>query len=47
MQVADTIWVCDNKTIEPWKGDIQSYKIKLRNDMKSARDKMFTGTGVQ
>ncbi|GAM22155.1 hypothetical protein SAMD00019534_053300 [Acytostelium subglobosum LB1] len=32
-QVADQIWVCDNKTIAPWKGDISSYKAKLKKDM--------------
>merc|ERR1712072_848643 len=31
-QVADSIWVCDNKSITPWKGDIKSYKEKLRKD---------------
>ena len=46
-QVADTIWVCDNKAITPWKGDIKSYKEKLRKDMAKASAKMFTGTGVQ
>jgi len=46
-QVADTIWVCDNKAITPWPGDIQSYKEKLRKDMAKASAKMFTGTGVQ
>ena len=46
-QVADTIWVCDEKKITPWKGDIKSYKEKLRKDMAKASAKMFTGTGVQ
>jgi len=46
-QVADEIWVCDEKTITPWKGDIKSYKAKLRKDMAAASGKMFTGTGVQ
>merc|ERR1711988_1126204 len=46
-QVADTIWVCDEKKITPWKGDIQSYKAKLRKDMANASAKMFTGSGVQ
>lgn len=32
-QVAKEIWVCENKTIKPWKGDIASYKAKLRADM--------------
>jgi len=46
-QVADEIWVCDEKKITPWKGDIKSYKEKLRRDMAKASAKMFTGTGVQ
>jgi len=46
-QVADQIWVCDDKTITPWKGDIKSYKEKLRKDMAKASDKMFAGAGVQ
>jgi len=38
-QVAKEIWVCDNKTIAPWKGDIQSYKAKLKIDvMKKLKD---------
>ena len=46
-QVAEEIWVCDEKKITPWEGDIKSYKDKLRRDMAKASDKMFTGTGVQ
>lgn len=34
-QVAKEIWVCD-KGVEPWKGDIKSYKAKLSKDMKKA-----------
>lgn len=32
-QVAKEIWVCDNKTIAPWKGDIQSYKEHLKKSV--------------
>lgn len=32
-QVAKEIWVCDNKTIAPWKGDIQSYKQHLKKQV--------------
>ena len=43
-QVAKEIWVCDNKTITPWKGGIKSYKETLRKqgeeDMKRARERM-------
>jgi len=46
-QVADEIWVCDEKKITPWAGDIKSYKDKLRKDMAKASAKMFSGAGVQ
>mmetsp|Transcript_2723 Transcript_2723/g.5771 ORF Transcript_2723/g.5771 Transcript_2723/m.5771 type:complete len:91 (-) Transcript_2723:407-679(-) len=46
-QVADSIWVCDEKKITPWKGDIKSYKDKLRKDQEKQAAKMFTGAGVQ
>ena len=46
-QAAEEIWVCDNKTITPWKGNIQSYKSHLRKQMEQQAGKMFTGTGVQ
>eukprot|EP00928_Gymnodinium_smaydae_P099466 TRINITY_DN949_c0_g1_i1.p1 TRINITY_DN949_c0_g1~~TRINITY_DN949_c0_g1_i1.p1 ORF type:complete len:374 (-),score=99.16 TRINITY_DN949_c0_g1_i1:313-1329(-) len=32
-QVAKEIWVCDKKTVAPWKGDIQSYKKHLKKDV--------------
>ncbi|KAL7747447.1 ABC transporter ATP-binding protein arb1 [Sorochytrium milnesiophthora] len=32
-QVAETILVCDNKTVTPWNGTIQSYKEKLSKDV--------------
>jgi len=46
-QVADTIWVCDKKTITPWKGSIQDYKAHLRKEMAAGAKKMFKGDGVQ
>ena len=46
-QVADQIWVCDEKKITPWKGDIKSYKEKLRKDQAKQSAKMFSGAGVQ
>jgi len=46
-QVADNILVCDNKSITPWKGDIQSYKRHLRKQMEEQAGKMFSGDGVQ
>jgi ATP-binding cassette subfamily F protein 2 len=32
-QVAKEIWVCDNKTVAPWKGDIQTYKAHLKKSV--------------
>ncbi|KAF2071346.1 hypothetical protein CYY_007344 [Polysphondylium violaceum] len=32
-QVAEEIWVCDNKTITKWNGGIDTYKAKLKADM--------------
>jgi ABC-type multidrug transport system ATPase subunit len=32
-QVAKEIWICDNKTITPYKGDIQSFKLAMRAQM--------------
>lgn len=32
-QVAEEIWICDNKRIEKYKGDIQSFKMDMRADM--------------
>jgi ATP-binding cassette subfamily F protein 2 len=32
-QVAKEIWICDNKTVKPYKGDIQSYKKELQRAM--------------
>merc|ERR1711907_395229 len=29
-QVAKEIWVCDNLTVQPWKGDLASYKTYLK-----------------
>lgn len=42
-QVAKEIWVCDKKTIEPWKGGIQEYKThlaKTQNKAIAARKKL-------
>jgi energy-coupling factor transporter ATP-binding protein EcfA2 len=32
-QVADEIWICDNKTITKYQGDIQSFKMGIRAQM--------------
>jgi len=34
-QVAKQIWVCDDKTISTWKGDIRSYKSSLIKKMQA------------
>ena len=39
-QVADDIWVCENKTITPWKEDIQAYKKQLRKQMAEGSKNM-------
>ena len=33
-QVAEEIWVCDNKTVKKWKGSIRDYKKKLAAGMQ-------------
>lgn len=40
-QVAEEIWVCDNKTVKPWKnaGGINSYKKSLKADGDAALEK--------
>jgi len=37
-QVAKEIWVCEHKTVTPWKGDILSYKEHLRRRMLEAEE---------
>jgi len=32
-QVAKEIWVCDKKSITPWKGFILSYKTHLKKEV--------------
>ncbi|KAJ1567772.1 hypothetical protein HK096_008713 [Nowakowskiella sp. JEL0078] len=32
-QVAQQIWVCENKTVTPWQGSITDYKEKLRKEV--------------
>lgn len=32
-QVASEIWICDNKTITPYKGDILNFKMAMRAQM--------------
>ena len=46
-QVAENIWVCEHKTITPWKGDIQGYKQHLRLQMAKDAKSMGAGAGVQ
>merc|ERR1719440_2093059 len=42
-QVAKEIWVCDKRTVEVWKGDIQSYKKHLK---KQVMKKYNAGAGA-
>jgi ATP-binding cassette subfamily F protein 2 len=37
-QVAKEIWVCENKRVRPWKGDIISYKESLRAKMLEGKE---------
>ena len=32
-QVAKEIWICDDKTVAPFKGDIQNFKMNMRAQM--------------
>mmetsp|Transcript_24392 Transcript_24392/g.70194 ORF Transcript_24392/g.70194 Transcript_24392/m.70194 type:complete len:190 (-) Transcript_24392:253-822(-) len=32
-QVAKEIWICDHKKVEPYKGDIQAFKMDMRSQM--------------
>jgi len=32
-QVAESIWVCDQKTVKPWNGNIQTYKAHLKKQV--------------
>merc|ERR1719162_1429136 len=32
-QVAKEIWLCDKKSVQPWKGSIQSYKTELKKQV--------------
>ena len=46
-QVAESIWVCDEKKITPWKDDIKAYKNHLRKQMAADVKRMQSGKGVQ
>jgi len=46
-QVAECIWVCENKKITPWPKDIQAYKNHLRKQMEEGAKTMGAGSGVQ
>jgi ATP-binding cassette subfamily F protein 2 len=37
-QVAKEIWVCENRRVRPWKGDIISYKESLRAKMLEGKE---------
>merc|ERR1712167_492290 len=42
-QVAKEIWVCDQKKVQPWDGDIKSYKAHLSKQQKRAAKARQTG----
>ena len=46
-QVAEDIWVCENKKVTPWKQDIKAYKKHLRKQMEQGAKRMAAGRGVQ
>ncbi|KAL3922847.1 MAG: hypothetical protein SGARI_006356 [Bacillariaceae sp.] len=43
-QVAKEIWICDDKTITPYRGDIMNFKMDMRHQMGLDGD---TNTGVK
>ena len=45
-QVADNIWVCDDKKVTPWKSGIQEYKKHLRAQMARQQKKLAGGMGA-
>ena len=46
-QVAENIWVCEDKKVTPWKSDIKAYKKHLRKQMEAGAKRMAAGGGVQ
>ena len=44
--MADTIWVCEHKTITPWPKGIQEYKKHLRKQMADGQKKLGMGAGA-
>jgi uncharacterized protein (DUF427 family) len=38
--------VCEHKTITPWKGDINSYKVHLRKQMAQQSKSLGMGAGA-
>jgi len=42
-QVAKEIWICENQTVEPWKGDIQSYKQSLKRKVMKEEKSLLKG----
>jgi len=42
-QVAKEIWICDNKTIEKYKGDIHNFKMDMRAQMGILGDQKGSG----
>lgn len=42
-QVADDIWVCENRTVTPWDGGIQAYKQSLKRKVMKSDSNVLTG----
>eukprot|EP00980_Cylindrotheca_fusiformis_P008090 scaffold1722_cov120-Cylindrotheca_fusiformis.AAC.20 len=42
-QVAREIWICDNKTITPYRGDIMNFKMDMRAQMGIGDDTKLKG----
>jgi ATP-binding cassette subfamily F protein 2 len=42
-QVAKEIWICDNRTIEKYKGDIMNFKMDMRHQMGIENDGKLQG----
>mmetsp|Transcript_25316 Transcript_25316/g.59050 ORF Transcript_25316/g.59050 Transcript_25316/m.59050 type:complete len:717 (-) Transcript_25316:679-2829(-) len=45
-QVAENIWVCEDKKVTPWRSDIKAYKKHLRTQMNQDLKRMNAGGGV-
>merc|ERR1739838_109432 len=42
-QVAENIWVCENRTVTPWVGGIQAYKASLKEKVMTSDKNVLAG----